>query len=142
MPDDLRPIVENYRKIIVLVEDETRLEPADQQRAEVVGRILYHENQRRLTDLADELTAGLTASPPAVARLASFLDVVEEHPELRDAAKLVFRDTLAEVAETLRAAPATGTGVTTRVAEDQAALDEIQALSSGAGEGEGLRPVN
>ncbi len=94
----------------------------------MVGRILYHENQRRLADLADGLLAGLSGTPPALAALEGFLAVVEEHPELHDADKLVFRDTLAEVAETLRATPAAGAAIVTRVEADQAALAEIQAL--------------
>jgi hypothetical protein len=59
VPADVSGIVDVYRKIIVLVEDEGTLEPDDRPRAAIVGQVLYQENHQRLTTLTEQLVAEL-----------------------------------------------------------------------------------
>jgi peptidoglycan/xylan/chitin deacetylase (PgdA/CDA1 family)/uncharacterized caspase-like protein len=130
LAQEIAEIVDTYRKIIVLLENERGLEPEMQRRANVVGRILYQENHERLGTLThrltDEAIQGAAPAPPAV---TAFLDVLETGPDLHDADKLVFRDTVDELADAVRTAknPAKA-ALLTRLEDDQKALKEIQAL--------------
>src|SRR4051812_46864685 len=49
LPGDLAPIVDAYRKIIVLLEGETALDANVRPRAELVGRLLFQENHQRVS---------------------------------------------------------------------------------------------
>ncbi len=129
LPRDLAPILDAYRKIIVLVEDATTLEAADQERADVAGRLLYQQKHQDLTALSDALTSQLRAKPPVLTRTTAFLDAVETHSELHDADKLAFADVLDALSEAAAGVPgADGERLRARVKEDIAGLGEIQAL--------------
>src|SRR5262245_29058717 len=129
LAQEIGTIVDTYRKIIVLLENERGLEPDMQRRANLVGRIMFQENHQRIdaltTRLIDEVQ-GAAPSPPAV---TAFLDALETGPDLHDADKLVFRDTVDELADAVRSAknPAKA-ALLTRLEDDQKALKEIQAL--------------
>lgn len=107
-------IVANYRKIIILTDDYSSLDAATQNRVAVVGRMLFQQNEERLTALSPSLSADPVA-------LAKFLDRLERNPDYHDADKLVFRDLLDDLSST------TAKG-DKRVGEDIAALNKIQAL--------------
>lgn len=125
-----RDILATYRQIIVLLADG---EVAEQERAAVVGKILYHRNIDRLEKLREELTAEVrhtARSSKTPEKLSRFLDWLERDPELRDADKLAFRellDELAEVLTSLRQAPAEIVRIAGRIDEDRRALETIQA---------------
>ena len=129
LPDDIRAIVDAYRKIIILVEDESSLEPADRQRASVVGRILFQGNHQRLTALTEKLGAEMDGTATPV-QTTAFLALLEQHPELHDVDKLAFGDLIADLAETMRNAKAASPAkaLQPRVEADQRALKDIQAL--------------
>ena len=128
LPDDLAPIVEAYRKVIVLLESESSIEPDVRPRASLVGRLLYQENHQRLTAFTAKLTAGVSTSPSG--EITSFLDALETHPGLHDADKLAFVEVVDELADALRTAtPASSAKMLAgRVDADQQALKDIQAL--------------
>src|SRR5512134_1660905 len=57
--DSLSAIVQTYRKIIVLLEDERTLRPAQREAADVIGEVLFFENQQRLARLTEQLSADI-----------------------------------------------------------------------------------
>jgi peptidoglycan/xylan/chitin deacetylase (PgdA/CDA1 family)/tetratricopeptide (TPR) repeat protein len=114
-------IVAGYRKIIVLTSDDAALDDITRDRVTTLGRILFQQNEERL----EALSAGLSSDTGA---LTAFLDRLEKSSEYHDADKLVFRDLLDDLSAGL---PQDGDGnaaLRKRMAEDIAALDQIQAL--------------
>jgi hypothetical protein len=112
-------VVATYRKIIVLVADDGSAGPADDEHAITLGRLFYYENEERLSALRERLIADGPALP-------AFLERLESNGNYHDADKLAFRELLEDVAEDLpvnAAAP-----LQKRIADDRAALDQIQAL--------------
>ena len=131
LPQVVTQVLASYRKIIVLVEDTRTLELADQRRADAAGRLLYHTKHEQLTALARDLTGDVSAQPARVDRAAAFLDAIEQHPDLRDADKLAFRDVVDDLGEALNtSASSDARALRSRVQEDAAALIEIQNLYS------------
>ena len=129
LDSDLAPIVDGYRKVIVLLESETALDADTRQRAVLVGRLIYQENHQRLSTLTETLTSELVGTAP-LDKTTKFLDALEANPELHDADKLAFLDVVTEVADTLHAsrAPASSKMLAGRVDSDVQALKEIQGL--------------
>ena len=85
-------IVANYRKIIVLMDGEGTLDPGVRERVSTLGKILFQQNQERLSTLEEQLLATISKGSTALAE--EFLGRLETHPEYRDADKLAFRDLL------------------------------------------------
>ena len=100
----MQAVVTDFRGVIALLADE----PAPEDKATLVAWLLFQQNEERLAALAGAVTADETAR-------SAFLDRLESDPALRDADKLAFRDVLAE----LPASP--------RAASDRTALDVILA---------------
>jgi peptidoglycan/xylan/chitin deacetylase (PgdA/CDA1 family)/tetratricopeptide (TPR) repeat protein len=133
---DLEVIVTTFREIIVLAEDENTFERDARRAADVLGRLLFHENRLRAARLGEELSrearAALAAAGPLPPRLNAFLDYLESTPaDLRDADKLVFTEVIADLLEALPEATAAGPGtaaLAARLREDEAALAAIRAL--------------
>src|ERR1700741_1768310 len=116
-------IVDNYRKIIVLMDGAATLDPGVQERASTAGKILFQQNQERLSALEDQLAAPIAKADMALAE--EFLTRLESNPEYRDADKLAFLDTL----ENLAAAVGTSNDrLATRLRQDQGALAQVQTL--------------
>ena len=116
-------VVSNYRKIIVLMDGAGALDPGVRDRASTAGRILFQDNQERLSALEEQLIPPLSGGNTVPAE--EFLDRLENNPEYRDADKLAFKDTL----EDLSAAVGTNNEtLATKIREDQSALAQIQVL--------------
>jgi peptidoglycan/xylan/chitin deacetylase (PgdA/CDA1 family)/tetratricopeptide (TPR) repeat protein len=95
-------IVTAYRQIIVLFADEQQVSDQEQERAFVVGQMLYHNNIERLQSFQEGLEADLEAAQSAKDFLIEhFLEYLEHDPELWDADKLVFRALLEGLADDL-----------------------------------------
>jgi peptidoglycan/xylan/chitin deacetylase (PgdA/CDA1 family)/tetratricopeptide (TPR) repeat protein len=125
----LDEITGTYRKIIVLMEGEASLDSVNRDRVSIVGRLLFQQNQDRLSALSTRLLDELTRT--SFPQLEAFLERVEKNPEYHDADKLVFRDVFEDLAEAMRkpgAAPSLPGKLAKRVTDDIAALDQIQAL--------------
>jgi peptidoglycan/xylan/chitin deacetylase (PgdA/CDA1 family)/Flp pilus assembly protein TadD len=116
-------IVANCRKIIVLMDGATALDPGVRERSATAGRILFQQNQELLSALGNQLTAALGAGNTAP--VGDFLNRLENNPDYRDADKLAFTDML----EDLGAAVGSGNPqIASRLRDDQSALAQIQAL--------------
>ena len=123
------PIVDRFRKIVVLLEGEDALVPADRERARLVGWILFEENQARVESLGQRLSAEAARGTPA--GTIAFLDFLERDPDLWDADKLVFKDLIEDLRATLAELPQTSADhqrLIARLDEDRAALAAIQSL--------------
>src|SRR5216683_2100365 len=90
-------IVANYRRVIVLMEDDPSLDAAKKERAVILARMLFEQNEENL----EGLRAAVVSDP---VKLSAFLDRLEAGPDYHDADKLVFRDLL----EDLNADPVRG----------------------------------
>lgn len=120
----LDQIVGTYRKIIVVMEDEASLDEMNRERVSIIGRVLFQQNQEQLSALSAALSADLVQSSSAA--VEAFLDRVENSPDYHDADKLAFRDVFDELADAV-ARRASLPALQKRVADDVAALDQIQA---------------
>jgi peptidoglycan/xylan/chitin deacetylase (PgdA/CDA1 family)/tetratricopeptide (TPR) repeat protein len=121
----LDEIVANFRKIIVLTENDDALDEALRGRVLTVGRLLFEQNVVRLNELGGVLAGELSGA--SFPQTEAFLDRVEKNPEYHDADKLAFRNVFDELtAEIPKHAGAAG--LAKRVADDVAALNQIQAL--------------
>ena len=121
----LDQIVATFREIIVLMEDAGSLDEMNRERVTTMGRVLSQQNQEHLSALSETLSDERAKSGfPAV---EAFLDRVENNPDYHDADKLVFRDVLDDLAATM-AQRASVAALQKRIAEDIAALEQIQAL--------------
>ncbi len=112
-------IVANYRRVIVLMEDDPSLDAAKKERTVILARMLFEQNEENL----EGLRAAVVSDP---AKLSAFLDRLETGPDYHDADKLAFRDLL----EDLNAEPVNGStpAVQKRSVDDIAALAKINAL--------------
>src|SRR5215813_8492764 len=117
--------VENYRKIIVLMDSSAALDEGNRERVSTAARILFEENRERLSGLEAHLATNLKSNPPS--DTTAFLDRLEKHRDYRDADKLVFRDVLDELAAQAKGQNASA-ALQKRIADDVAALEKIQAL--------------
>src|ERR1700693_3868074 len=121
----LDQIVATFREIIVLMEDAGSLDEMNRERVITMGRELSQKNQEHLSAMSETLSDERAKSGfPAV---EAFLDRVENNPDYHDADKLVFRDVLDDLAATM-AQRASVAALQKRIAEDIAALEQIQAL--------------
>ncbi len=103
-PAILGEIVADYRKAIVILEGGSQVEEGERDAAAVVGRYLAGRGQLRLQSLLEQLRAKLPAAGKRgdVGAVTRVVDFVERAPMLRDADKLVFYDTLADLADELK----------------------------------------
>jgi peptidoglycan/xylan/chitin deacetylase (PgdA/CDA1 family)/uncharacterized caspase-like protein len=132
---DLATAVNNYRKIIVLLEEEKSLSQAWRAAANIIGRDLFYANQKLLAPLGEMLSSEIGEAgqqngglPP---RTQFFLGELEKQADWHDADKLVFKDTVEDLMETAESQPDSYSqkgSLVRRIADDQKALKEIQAL--------------
>ncbi|MBZ5536589.1 MAG: polysaccharide deacetylase family protein [Acidobacteriia bacterium] len=133
---DLSEMVRAYRKLIVLMEDESAVDETQEARVSVVGKILFQENHERLSKLSDQLTeeirnAGASQFAVQPPTCEKFLGQLEANTDLHDADKLVFRDVLEDLNQALRESKAQQAGkekLQARVEGDLQSLREIQSL--------------
>ncbi|HEY6251411.1 MAG TPA: polysaccharide deacetylase family protein [Candidatus Angelobacter sp.] len=112
-------IVAGYRKIIVLTSNQDSLDAFTRERVSILGKMLFQQNEERISALGDGLAANKTS-------LSEFLDRLEKFPDYHDADKLVFRDLLDDLAS--GSPPDKDPALRKRLADDISALDKIQAL--------------
>jgi len=119
--DECDEIVARYRKIIVLMDGSSKLDPAVKTQVANAGRMLFEENHQAIAALEKQIEDSLAAGKMDAAD--EFLSRLEKNDEYLDADKLVFRDTLEGMAE--------GPGSPEwkkRVQSDLSTLASIQAL--------------
>jgi len=116
-------VVANYRKIIVLMDGAGALDPGVRDRASTTGKILFQENQDRLSALEHLLVAPLSGGNTAP--VEEFLLRLENNQEYRDGDKLAFKDVLEDLSAAISA---NDEQLVIRIREDQSALAQIQVL--------------
>lgn len=101
VPASLKPnldkVVESYRKIIVLLDDEALLAEEERTRCVDVGRKIHQEKQQLLDELTASLTADLrqaaaTRFRERPATVDAFVDYFNSNTTLRDVDRLAFFD--------------------------------------------------
>ena len=114
-----------YRKIVVLMDDAAALDEGNRERVRTTAWILFEKNRDRLETLEQDLRADLARKDSPL--LAAFLTRLETNADFRDADKLAFRDVLDGLAS-VPPSESTSTALHKRIADDVAALEQIQAL--------------
>jgi len=114
-----------YRKIIVLMDNAGALDEGNRQRVRTAAWILFEKNHARLEKLEEELRGDLAQKDSPLAE--AFLMRIESGGEFRDADKLAFRDLLDGLA-TIPEQEVASAALRKRIADDAAALEQIQAL--------------
>jgi peptidoglycan/xylan/chitin deacetylase (PgdA/CDA1 family)/tetratricopeptide (TPR) repeat protein len=115
-------VVERFRKILVLTEDEATLDPITRDRVKTIGRAVFQQNLEYLSELSGSLVTELGGK--SYLRTIAFLDRMEKTGDYHDADKLAFREVLEDLADAPNLPPA----IAGRVADDKAALDKIQGM--------------
>jgi peptidoglycan/xylan/chitin deacetylase (PgdA/CDA1 family)/uncharacterized caspase-like protein len=125
---DMQAMLADYRRVIVLLDDEKSLDPANRRAALIVGQQLFRdkmEHQERLQQTLDAMLAGSAAD--RFDRIGDVLEAIESDPGYYDADRLAFR----EVLEALQTAVAQDGSLPAiklhkRIGEDLDALAEIE----------------
>ena len=125
---ELKQLLANYRKIIVLFADEKTLTEAERDATNRIGQGLFHDNQSAIAKLDDALVKVVQSGDPArFERLGKLLAYVESAPELFDADRLAFRELLqALLADVAKDSSLPAIKLHKRISEDLDALTEIE----------------
>jgi peptidoglycan/xylan/chitin deacetylase (PgdA/CDA1 family)/uncharacterized caspase-like protein len=135
LQSNLSSAVDNYRKIIILLEDEKSLSQSWRDAANLIGRDLFYANQKVLGALEESLSSEIEDAGQrnggVLARTTFFLRELENQANWRDADKLVFIEITEALMEVANVQPASFTqkiSLVRRIADDHKALKEIQGL--------------
>jgi uncharacterized caspase-like protein/peptidoglycan/xylan/chitin deacetylase (PgdA/CDA1 family) len=125
---DFKLVLDAYRKMVVLTQDEAGLSKAGQEEVNRVGQQLFHDNQERIAKVDDAL-ASLVGSqnPRRFEAIGSLLDYVESNEGLYDADRLAFRELMQSLLDHVAmdsSLPAIK--LHKRISEDLDALAEIE----------------
>ncbi len=110
LKNKLDKIVESYRKIIVLFDDDSSLDPQQRNRNRDIAQIIYYEKQELLDELTKILTTEIKNSSSTTKRKHSkipdeFINYVMDKSRLRDADRLAFLDLADELLATIEKLP-------------------------------------
>ncbi len=113
-----------HRQMIVLMNGERALKPAERRAVGAVGQMLFHDMQQRV----DTLTTAATALDPAVvSAVNALLDRIESEPTWFDADRLAFKEFLTRLAAHYSASQSiAGLKLAKRANEDLAVLAEVE----------------
>ena len=136
LEDDYAQIVNNYRKIIVLLEGKESLDPQKNEQAAFIGKYLFDENQKNLLTVANQLSddidqvakGGFLAAP---SKVEDFLNQIEKAADLHDVDKLVFQETVDLLLDAINDQPGSQKIkriLAERLEDDLNALHEIKNL--------------
>lgn len=124
----LRELLANYRKIIVLLADEQSQPEGAREQARKVGQALFHENQERIARIDamfDQLMVPAKAS--RFDTLDGLLSYIESDASLYDADRLAFRELLQGLlADVAKDSSLPAIKLHKRISEDLDALSEIE----------------
>ncbi|OWQ88387.1 polysaccharide deacetylase [Roseateles aquatilis] len=114
-----------YRQMIVLMDGEAAMKPADREAVHAVGLMLFHDMQESITALA--ATAGRSTDPAGLAALSDLLDRIEGEPSWFDADRLAFKEFLTQLAQQFSTSQSiAGLKLAKRAGEDLTVLAEIE----------------
>ncbi len=118
-------VLARYRQMIVLMDGEAALPPAERRAVSGVGQLIFHE-MREATEKLWRLSAA-HQDPALVAALAQVLDRIESEPSWFDADRLAFKDYLGRIAEQYSGAQSLAAlKLAKRANEDLAVLAEVE----------------
>ncbi|KQQ91821.1 polysaccharide deacetylase family protein [Massilia sp. Leaf139] len=125
---DMRALLDAYRKIIVLTQDEATLSSEEKAQANRVGQQLFHENQARIGQLDEALARLLAVNDPGrFEAIGTVLDYVESGEGLYDADRLVFREVMSSLlGHVAKDSSLPAIKLHKRISEDLDALAEIE----------------
>jgi peptidoglycan/xylan/chitin deacetylase (PgdA/CDA1 family)/uncharacterized caspase-like protein len=128
MIGELREIVSNFRKIIVLMSDEKSMTETERQSAISVGQSIFHENFLNTAKFSDALDSILKPGEPrSLSEIEAMLDFVESDPGLFDADRLAFREVMRHMKVSVaRDSSLPAIKLHKRISEDLDALDDIE----------------
>jgi len=114
-----------HRQMIVLMNGERTLKPAERRAVGAVGQMLFHDMQERLEAL-NALVAN-TSDAATVQALESLLDRIESEPSWFDADRLAFKEFLTRIAAQYSQAQSIGgLKLAKRANDDLAVLAEVE----------------
>ena len=124
----LRQQLDTHRRIIVLLADEDAQSARDRAASNQIGQELFHDGLEQREAIARQFAALLDAGQPRrFAALIAALDYVESAPDLYDADRLAFRETLRDLHERVGAdSSLPAVKLHQRIGEDLEALDAIE----------------
>jgi peptidoglycan/xylan/chitin deacetylase (PgdA/CDA1 family)/tetratricopeptide (TPR) repeat protein len=94
----LNGVTDQYRKIIVLMDDADALDDAARARATAAGRILYWQKQHALEEIGARLSGGGTRNTDGIRQVVRYLTTDQS---LHDADKLAFADLVEELLDSV-----------------------------------------
>jgi len=111
-----------HREIIVLMEGEAALQPAQRREVQALGQQLFHDLLQRQQRLADA-----ALKPEALEATAALLTRIESEPSWFDADRLAFKEVLGQLATGLKTAQTLdGIKLARRAQEDVDTLAEVE----------------
>lgn len=125
---ELQSLLTGYRQIIVLLADETTLNVNDRSVVNQIGQTIFHQNLDLSARLGQSLQTLFNARDAGRFDITdTLLDYIESEPDLFDADRLAFRETLNSLSSAVAADGALpAVKLHQRIAEDLSALDEIE----------------
>lgn len=118
-------LLARYRQMIVLMDGEAKLTPAERRAVSGVGQLIFHE-MREGTETLWKLSAN-HQDPALGAAIAQVLDRIESEPTWFDADRLAFKDYLGRIAEQYAGAQSLAAlKLAKRASEDLAVLAEVE----------------
>ncbi len=128
LQQQLAQLLDNYRRIIVLLADETQQSERDRATSTRVGQGLFHDGLTQRERIGDAFGQLLKDKDPRrLDAVAALLDYIESDPALYDADRLAFREVLRDLQERVGAdSSLPAVKLHQRIGEDLDALDEIE----------------
>ncbi len=118
-------VLARYRQMIVLMDGEATLKPAEREAVHAVGLMLFHDMHASVEALG--ATAAKSQDPAGLQALAELLDRIEQEPSWFDADRLAFKEFLTQLAQQMSTSQSiAGLKLAKRATEDLAVLAEVE----------------
>ncbi len=118
-------VLARYRQMIVLMDGESALKPAERDAVRAVGMLLFHDMQDSMRALGE--TASKSTDPAGLAALSDLLDRIEQEPSWFDADRLAFKEFLTQLSQQFSTSQSiAGLKLAKRAGEDLSVLAEIE----------------
>lgn len=121
-------VLGRYRQMIVLMDGEAALKPAEREAVHAVGLMLFHDMQESVTALGDTASGiARSADPSGIAAISELLDRIEGEPAWFDADRLAFKEFLTLLSQQFSTSQSlAGLKLAKRAGEDLTVLADIE----------------